>query len=440
MTTGDQSANRTTLGRSVSVPPVVDKVADLLANSTVDPQALSAFADDINAFVDSHTHELVAFRRRIHAHPELSGQEVLTTESLVSRLDVAGLTTTILASGTGLICDIDSVNGKGPIVALRADIDALAMNDESNTPYASTKPGVAHACGHDVHATVVLGAGLLLARLLQRPDAPAGTVRLIFEPSEEDIPGGAIEVIDSGYLTNVDRVFGLHCDPKINVGLLGVTSGPITSAADLVTLDITGPGGHTARPERTVDLVAVMARAATEIPRMLVEATPDSPLRLVFGSVHSGDAPNVVPARGRLFGTLRTKDHDVWDKAPKLLEDAVERVLTSTGATWSIIHQRGVPPVINDEAATSCMAGATAALLGTDTLTATDQSWGGDTFAWYLEEKPGSYARLGTHDPDSATLPLDLHASTFDVDESAIPLAVRVLVATALSTLLESDD
>ncbi len=396
----------------------------------------NAFIDD---FLESHFDELVAFRRSLHAHPELSGAEYETTEAIITRLFVAQLIPEVLPSGTGVVCDVVSSKAalleEVPTVAIRADIDALAMQDDSTTPYTSKVAGVAHACGHDVHTTIVLGTGLLLARLLERSDAPIGRVRLIFEPAEESLPGGAIEVVEHGFLLDVGAIFGLHCDPKLDIGQLGVLGGPITSAADTVEIEITGPGGHTARPERTVDLVTVAAQIAIEVPELLSAATDATPVKLVFGALRAGDAANVIPASARLYGTMRCKDHDGWEVAPKLLEAALERVVRPTGATWKLDHRRGVPPVVNDVGATDLLHDAAAGILGPEYVVTTEQSWGGDTFAWYLEIVPGSYARLGTHNPRSTLPRFDLHAGTFDVDEQAIAVGVRVLTATALAWL-----
>ncbi len=221
--------------------------------------AMTAWLD---TFLDGHRAELIAFRRHLHAHPELSYAERDTTDLIAQRLQVAGLRPRLLPNECGLICDIGS--GAGPVLALRADIDALAMDDEKDVPYRSQRPGVAHACGHDVHATVVLGAGLALAEHAAR--TPGLRVRLLFEPAEESLPGGSVEVIDAGGLDHVNAIYGLHCDPKVDVGRVAVREGALTSATDMVMLELHGPGGHTARPHLTVDLVRVAAMVATELP------------------------------------------------------------------------------------------------------------------------------------------------------------------------------
>jgi amidohydrolase len=393
---------------------------------------MSGLDEGIDAFIEGQREELVAFRRTLHAHPELSGEEHETTERVAERLRVAGLSPRVLPGGTGLVCDVPG-SGPGPTVALRADLDALAMDDEKDVPYRSQVPGVAHACGHDVHTTVVLGAGLALARVLGAPGAPAGTVRLLFQPAEESLPGGARTVIEAGGIDGVALVFGLHCEPKLTTGLIGTRAGPITSAADLLTVRLHGPGGHTARPQLTVDLVAIAGRLAHELPAAVRERAPQ--LQLVFGALHTGHAANVIPATAELDGTLRTADRDAWDAAPSVVQAALDDLVAGTGAEVEVDHRRGVPPVVNDPAATEMVGAAARATLGPDAVVPAEQSAGGDDFSWYLERIPGSYARLGVHSPRDDGPRLDLHASTFDVDEDAIAVGVRVLVATALTAL-----
>ncbi len=315
----------------------------------------------LDRFLDSHRAELIAFRRHLHAHPELSYAERDTTDLLVQRLQVAGLHPRLLPNECGLICDIGS--GHGPVVALRADIDALAMDDEKDVPYRSQRPGVAHACGHDVHATVLLGAGLALAEYLD--GRAGGRVRLLFEPAEESLPGGAVEVIDAGGLDEVAGVYGLHCDPKLDVGHLAVREGALTSATDMVTLELHGPGGHTARPQLTVDLVRVAAMVATDLPAAVRDALAnDGDSLLVFGALRAGDAANVIPSHAELRGTFRTPARDAWARAADVVREAVERVLEPTGAAWTLDYRRGIPPVVNTAAETNALAEAARRALG----------------------------------------------------------------------------
>ncbi len=211
--------------------------------------ARMSVSDYTRAWLADHSDELVTWRRHIHAHPELGRQEFATTQFVASRLADAGLNPKVLPGGTGLTCDFGPEDG--PRVALRADMDALPMAERTGAPYTSLVPGVAHACGHDGHTAILLGAGLALASV---PELPTG-VRLIFQAAEELMPGGAIDAIAAGALSGVSRIFALHCDPRLAVGRVAVTPGPITSAADQVEITLASPGGHTSRPHLTGDLV-----------------------------------------------------------------------------------------------------------------------------------------------------------------------------------------
>ena len=390
--------------------------------------------DVIAARVAAREHEIVAFRRRLHANPELSGCEEETTAEIVERLRVAGLQPHVLRRGTGVVCDVP-LGGEGPTVALRADIDALGMVDETTSGYASKNPGIAHACGHDVHTAVVLGSALTLRGLAhEEPGRWKGTVRVFFEPAEETMPGGALDIIEEGWLEGVQAVFGLHCDPKIDVGSIGLRSGPLTSASDLVEIELNGPGGHTARPHLTVDIVRALGEVSTRVPDLYLEKLAASGQSvLVFGAVHAGDAANVIPARGMLRGSARTIDTDAWERSEEVLRSVLAEVLEDSGAHWNLRYRRGVPPVVNDPWAIATMVAAGKETVGEDHLVDTPQSMGADSFAWLGQKVPAAYARLGTHRPGEPFL--DLHASTFDVDEAAIGIGMRFLTATALEAL-----
>ncbi|WP_349827424.1 amidohydrolase [Brevibacterium litoralis] len=375
--------------------------------------------------------ELQEFRRDVHAHPELSYQEERTTQKLLDRLRAAGLDPRPL-DGTGLVCDV----GSGPVIAaLRADIDALPVQDETETAFTSTVPRVAHACGHDVHLTSLLGAGLVLDRL-HRTTAGGlgGTVRLIFQPAEEVTPGGALKVIGQGVLDDVPQAFAVHCDPNVDVGKIGSRIGPITAAGDTVILRLSGKGGHTSRPHLTEDLVYALGKLATDLPAVLTRLIdPRHAVSLVWGEIAAGHAPNVVPGEGLLRGTLRCLDIDGWNRAAEVLPDLVERVAGPFGVEVDLEHRRGVPPVVNTEAEVMLVESAVKEELGADTVQLTPQSMGGEDFAWYLTHCPGALVRLGTRTPGGRTY--DIHQGDYLVDERAVPTAVRVFVATALAAL-----
>jgi amidohydrolase len=374
--------------------------------------------------------ELVAVRRDLHAHPELGRQEHRTTALLNDRLEAAGLSPKLLSSGTGLVCDVGA--SSGPVVVLRADIDALPLDDEKLVPYRSTNAGVCHACGHDVHTAAVLGAGLALA---EAAGSLEGRVRLVFQPAEELMPGGALDVLADGWLEGASSVFGLHCDPALEVGRVGLKSGAITAAADVLQVRLTGPGGHTSRPHNTVDLVHVLSTVATGLPDALGRLVdPRAGLCLVWGHVSAGVAHNAIPRTGVLKGTLRVLDKSAWHGAPAMVQRIVDGLVAPYGAHAEVVYERGVPPVVNEPSATALMAAAVRSALGSGSAVPTAQSLGGEDFAWYLDHVPGSMARLGVKPPGQEHAH-DLHQGSFDVDEEALPVAVRVLVATALAAL-----
>jgi amidohydrolase len=391
---------------------------------------------DLSVFLDEHEAELIEFRRDLHAHPELAHAEHRTTRRVALRLAAEGLRPVILPKGTGLIVDIGSEqdpSAERRLVALRADLDALPMVDEKDVPYRSTVPGACHACGHDVHTTVLLGAGMFLARQAAAGLLP-GRVRLIFQPAEEG-GGGSLDVLDAGGIASVGRIFALHCDPHLDAGYLGVRSGPITAACDKIEVRVSGPGGHTARPHLTTDLVYALGKIITEVPAALSRRVdPRSSLSLVWGRVSAGTVANAIPDSGVVEGTVRCLDDEAWHSAPDLLKGLIDSVSSAYGLTSEFSYERYVPPTVNDQASTAMISAAALGVLGAGSVVQSPQSLGGEDFAWYLESIPGALARLGTRVPGS-TASLDIHQPTFDVDERAINVGVRVMAATAITAL-----
>jgi amidohydrolase len=393
---------------------------------------------DLDAFLSKHENELIEFRRDLHMHPELANAEHRTTRRVALRLAAAGLRPVILPKGTGLTVDIgtlddDDANAERPVVALRGDIDALPMDDEKDVPYRSTVPGACHACGHDVHTTVLLGTGLYLAAQAAAGLLP-GRVRLVFQPAEESA-NGALDVLAAGGGGSVGRIFALHCDPRLDAGQLGVRSGAITAACDRIEVRVSGPGGHTARPHLTADLVFALGKIITELPAALSRRVdPRSSLSLVWGRVSAGTVSNAIPDSGIVEGTIRCLDDEAWHRAPDLLKDLVDSVAAAYGIEAELNYQRYVPPTVNDQASAAMFAAAALGVLGAGSVVQTPQSLGGEDFAWYLESIPGALARLGVRVPGS-TASLDIHQPTFDVDERAIGVGVKVMAATAINAL-----
>ncbi|WP_406239271.1 M20 family metallopeptidase [Nocardia sp. NBC_01009] len=371
----------------------------------------------VEAWLAEHTVDLVQWRRHIHANPELSRTEFATTEFLSAWLTKAGLSPRRLPGGTGLICDIGP---DGPRIGLRADMDALPLQEFTGLSFASTVPGVSHACGHDAHTTILLGTALALADA----DLPQG-VRLVFQPAEEVMPGGAIDVVATGAMEGVERIFALHCDPRLEVGRIGIRVGAITSAADTIELVLDSPGGHTSRPHLTSDLVYAIGTVITGLPGLLSRRIdPRTSTVMVWGAVSAGKAPNAIPQTGMLTGTVRTGDHATWSLLEPMVREIVDGLLAPTGVRYQLNYKRGVPPVVNDEQSTRMFEDAIRQI-GPDALADTMQSGGGEDFSWYLEEVPGAMARLGVWSGHGEQL--DLHQPTFDLDERALAVGVRVL-------------
>jgi amidohydrolase len=385
--------------------------------------------DLIDAAVEAHRTELLELRRDLHAHPELSWHEQRTTDVVARRLERAGLTVTRLPH-PGLVVDIGDA---GPRVALRADLDALPVEDLTTDAWVSTRPGVAHACGHDVHTAGLVGAGLALAEVHRRGELP-GRVRLLFQPAEEVMPGGATALLELGAMDEVERIFCLHCDPTLELGQVGVREGPITGAADQLEVRLTGSGGHTSRPHLTEDLTFALGKLITELPAVLSRRLdPRAGVSVVWGMVRAGVAPNVIPAAGVAGGTVRMLDAVAWSHAERLVRDYIEDIVAPYGVKAEVDYRRGVPPVVNDVAATQVLAGAVERVLGPEGRVSTTQSLGGEDFAWFLDAVPGAMGRLGTRTPGGPTF--DLHQGNLRVDEGASLLAARLLATVAVDAL-----
>ena len=377
-------------------------------------------ADTAESWLAAHYDDLVAWRRHIHRHPELGRQEFATTQFVADRLVEAGLNPKALPGGAGLVCDFGPEYG--PRIALRADIDALPMAERTGLPFTSATPGVAHACGHDAHTAMLLGAATALASV---PQLPVG-VRLIFQSAEELMHGGALDAIAAGALMGVSRIFALHCDPHLAAGNIAITAGPITSAADFVEISLRSPGGHTSRPHLTTDLVYGMGTLITGLPGVLSRRLdPRHATVMVWGAANAGSAPNAIPQTGTLSGTVRTASRQTWIEMESVVRETVSGLLAPLGIGHSLAYHRGVPPVVNDERCTQIMTHAIEAV-GPEMLVEAQQSGGGEDFSWYLEEVPGAMARLGVWSGQGPQR--DLHQPDFDIDERALAVGVRVLV------------
>ena len=365
--------------------------------------------------------KLIEWRRDLHAHPELSFEERRTTGIVRNHLVGLGLEPVMLPGGTGLWCDLGPETGE--CVALRADLDALPVAETTGLPFESTVPGVSHACGHDAHTTMLMGAASVLVR-----HPPATRVRLIFQPAEETTPGGSVDTIAAGALDGVAKIFALHCDPHLEVGKLATRTGPITSSNDSVTVRLWSAGGHTARPHLTGDLIHAAAVLVTGLASVLdrrVDARTATVL--TWGKVAAGQVANSVPESGELVGTLRSASRETWALLEPLVTDAICHLLAPYNVRYELSYRQGVPPVVNDPDCTADLREAIESVVGFDHLGEAHQSSGGEDFAWYLEKVPGAMARLGVW--DGIGTPQELHQPGFNLDERAMVHGVRTLVA-----------
>ncbi|GAA3620938.1 M20 family metallopeptidase [Marihabitans asiaticum] len=385
--------------------------------------------------VDDLVPELIAFRRDLHQHPELSFAEHRTTERLRGRLEAAGLET-VDVGATGVVVDLGAAKPRRR-VAVRGDIDALPIRERTGLDWASTTDGVSHACGHDVHTTVVLGAGLALSTVADELAERGVGVRLVFQPAEESMPGGAEHLVDLGVMRGVDVAYAVHCDPGVDVGEVGLKEGPLTAAADRVQVTLAGRGGHTSRPHLSEDLTFALAKLVTEVPAILSRRLdPRSGVALVWGQIHAGGAANVIPSTGVAEGTLRMLDPSVWDGMEELVRAVVRDVIEPYGVRARVDYVRGVPPVDNDPSAVAAL-GRAAMTAGLRPVS-TPQSLGGEDFGWLINESGGAMARLGTRTPGGTTY--DLHQGDLVVDEAAVRAGTALLALAAAGEWTRVED
>jgi amidohydrolase len=384
----------------------------------------------VETVVDKREDDLIDLRRDLHAHPELSWEERRTTDLVSHHLDELGWQVNRTGE-SGLMADLGP--GEGPRVALRADLDALPVNDTSDDAWRSRVPGVAHACGHDVHTTALLGAGIALAETHAAGLLP-GRVRLLFQPAEEVMPGGATRLMELGALDQVTRIFCLHCDPSLDVGKVGLRDGPITGAADSLQIKLSGSGGHTSRPHLTEDLTFALGKIVTELPAVLSRRLdPRTGVSVVWGRLEAGRAINVIPETGTLAGTVRMLDAVAWSDMEERIRRHVGEIVAPYGVDADVDYHRGVPPVVNDAASAALLGRAVDTVLGTGGRAPTSQSLGGEDFAWYLTRVSGAMGRLGTRTPGGPTY--DIHQGNLRVDERATAIGAKVLATAALGAL-----
>jgi amidohydrolase len=372
--------------------------------------------------------QLSQIRRHFHQHPELSGKEYSTTEYLHRRLTAARIPHRVAAGGRGIITDIiRTPDVKTPVVAIRADIDALPINEENKVPYRSGAPGVMHACGHDAHTAILLGTTLALYRARPLPIS----WRSIFQPSEET-GRGAREMVGQGALKGVDGIIALHVDPNLATGKVAVTPGPRTAFCQDFTIEIKGRGGHGARPHTTVDPIAIAAHLITLIYQAIPRQTDARrPVVVTIGVIHAGHASNVIPDKASLAGTIRAMNSEVAIHARESVGRLSASVAQAFGAIISVQFDELLPGLVNDSRIAALFAAVAGRLLGSDNvLTAELPSMGAEDFADYLAAVPGCMIGLGVKRAGRKSVAL--HTSTFDIDETALIIGARLFSNTLL--------
>ena len=392
---------------------------------------ISAEGRDLLAEARGLTPKLRAWRRHLHRHPELSFDETETQRFLLRELRALGTDPRAIA-GTGVAVDVGPARADSA-VAIRADMDALPIHEVDGRPYGSARPGVMHACGHDVHTACALGA---VALLLRTQAALPRRVRVLFQPGEELLPGGATKVIADGGLADppVTAIAALHVAPDLPAGEFGTRSGPYMASADEVYLAIHGRGGHAALPHRADDVVLCAAEIVTSLQRVVSRLAPAAvPTVLSFGKVETeGGATNVLPATVRLAGTFRTYD-DAWrEEAHAHVRRIVAAVAEAHACRAELEIRRGYPALSNDPELTRVTRAALAGIVGDAAVRGLDLRPTAEDFAWYLREVPGCFFRLGVRN-EARGITAGVHTPEFDVDEACLPYGAAALAAVALT-------
>jgi amidohydrolase len=372
---------------------------------------------------------LTDIRRRIHLHPELGFEEEKTAALVEEILEGLGIEVQTGLAKTGVVGVLRG--GKpGKTVALRADMDALALLEEGNKPYRSLVPGKMHACGHDGHTASLLGAAIILNEL--RENLP-GNVKFIFQPGEEST-GGAKPMIEEGVLADpkVEGIFALHFWPDYPTGKLVIQYGPTMAAPDHFTIKIIGKGGHGAAPHETVDAIVTACQVVSALQTLISRRiNPLDPAVLTIGTIKGGSAFNIIADQVELTGTVRTFDLNLRKTIPGLMEQVIKGVCSAFGADYRFQYEEFFPPTINDHQMTALAEQAAVKIVGRqNTIVETKPSMGGEDFAFFLQEVPGSYIKVGINNPDKDTI-YALHHPKFDLDEDCLPLASALLAQIA---------
>ena len=381
--------------------------------------------DKIKTLAAQHQAENIAIRRHLHAHPELSYQEFETSKYVQAQLTSIGIPFTVIAT-TGVLGIIEGKNPSKRVIALRADMDALPIVEENQIDYKSKHDGVMHACGHDVHTTILLGAAKILWSLREEFE---GTIKLLFQPGEEKNPGGATYMIRDGALENPKPhgIVGLHVHPGLNEGKLSFRKGRVMASADELYISIKGPGGHAATPHQTVDTILVAAQLIQSLQTIISRnRNPQNPSVLSICSIHGGNTTNVIPSEVKLMGTFRAMD-EVWRfQAHNLMQEQAKGIAIATGAEIDFRVDVGYPTVDNEPMITEAAWKLADQYMGKENVEETEKRMGAEDFGYYSQVIPGCFFRLGVRN-ESAGIVHNVHTPHFNIDEAAIQQGVGMM-------------
>lgn len=393
---------------------------------------MSLLEEKLFSVIESINDKVVALRHQLHEHPELSGAEKETTHLLKTLMEKAGLKVTTYKDHYGLVADL-VVDASKPFVALRADIDALPIEEKSSVPYASRKTGIMHACGHDSHTAILLGTALAMEQLRSEL---AHNIRFIFQPAEEITQGGSSQMIEDGALENVKAIFGLHAYPYLNTGQIGYKYGVMLASADTFEIEIFGKSSHGARPHEGVDAILVTSMAVNSLNHIVSrQIDPLHPAVISLGTIEGGKAANVLCDHVKLCGTVRSVNHDVRHSIPKMMEISLQGITRSMHATYKFHYNYGSPEVCNHDLMVDLLRRSAEDVIGEEnTVDLADPVMGGEDFGRYLELVPGAFFRLGTCNVDKGTC-VSQHNSRFDVDDDALIIGMKIMGSTALRAL-----
>jgi hippurate hydrolase len=381
--------------------------------------------DTIKSLAKKYAEEFIAVRHHLHAYPELSYQEFETSKFIQEKLKAFGIPYSVMAN-TGVIGTIKGKNASKKVIALRADLDALPIKEENNVHYKSKNEGVMHACGHDVHSSVLLGAAKILHEL---KDKWEGTIKLIFQPGEERNPGGASILIKEGVLENPkpEAIFGLHVHPQLETGYFSFREGKVMASADEIYITIKGPGGHAAAPHLTVDTILVASQLVVSLQQIISRnKSPFNPSVLSICSFQGGHTTNVIPSEVKLMGTFRAMDEEWRKKAHELIRKQCTELAESMGASIDVHIDIGYPSVYNNEKLNEKARSLAAAYAGINQIQTTELRMGAEDFGYYSQVIPGCFFRLGVGNVKKGIVS-GVHTPTFNIDEAAIELGIGMM-------------